>query len=280
MTNEITYSVPSVLTIAGFDSSAGAGIQADSKTIGSLGCYAFNVLTALPIQNTQGVKNIFPIPIQAVEEQLDCVFQDSKPDAIKIGMVHNRQLVELLAKKLKAYDGPIVFDPVMVATSGHRLIDQDTIEVIIDKLFPLADLITPNLDEASVLIGRTIESLEDMQNAKQELLALGCPAVLLKGGHLQQAILTSILFAKNQPDHYIEHPKIKTKNTHGSGCSLSSAIASFLALNQSLPEATKAALDYVHQALLAGKDLEIGKGNGPLNHFFAPKPLITYPKQT
>lgn len=266
--------VPTVLSIAGFDGSGGAGIQADTKTISALGCYAMNVLTALPVQNTQGVKNIFSIPVEAVEEQLTCIFEDTYPDSIKIGMVHHRQLVEIIAKLLTGYRGKIVFDPVMVSTSGHRLIDQNTIEAISEKLFPLADLITPNLDEASVLIGQSIKTLEDMENAIDPILNVGVQAVLLKGGHLKSDTLTTILVQKEQNPRYFQHSRILTNNTHGSGCTLSSAIASFLAKGFTLSEATDSALDYVHRAITAGKDLKIGKGNGPLNHFFDPKPLV------
>lgn len=266
--------VPTVLSIAGFDGSGGAGIQADTKTISALGCYAMNVLTALPVQNTQGVKNIFSIPVQAVEEQLTCIFEDTYPDSIKIGMVHHRQLVEIITKFLTDYRGKIVFDPVMVSTSGHRLIDQDTVEAIGSKLFPLADVITPNLDEASVLIGQPINTLADMERAIDPILRLGVQAVLLKGGHLKSDTLTSILIQKEQPARYFQHSRIQTNNTHGSGCTLSSAIAAFLAKGLPLNKATERALDYVHQAIIAGKDLQIGKGNGPLNHFFDPQTLI------
>lgn len=265
--------IPTVLSIAGFDGSGGAGIQADTKTISALGCYALNVLTALPIQNTMGVKKIIPIPVEAVEDQLTCLFEDTSPDCIKIGMVHHGQLVDTIARSLKDYQGKVVFDPVMVATSGHRLIDEDTIDAIVTKLFPLADLITPNLDELSVLLDRPIKTLNDMEKAIDPVLDLGVPAVLLKGGHLKSDTLTSILAQRTQSANYFEHTRIQTPNTHGSGCTLSSAIASFLARGLSLPLATKRALDYVHQAIIAGKDMQIGKGNGPLNHFFNPERL-------
>ena len=168
--------VPTVLSIAGFDGSGGAGIQADTKTISALGGYAMNVLTALPIQNTMGVQNIYPIPVKAVEEQLTCLFADTNPDTIKIGMVHHGQLVETIANFLKDYRGRVVFDPVMVSTSGHRLIDTDTTQAIVDKLFPLADIITPNLDEISVLLNRDMKTLYAMEQAIQPILDLGIQA--------------------------------------------------------------------------------------------------------
>lgn len=267
--------VPTVLSIAGFDGSGGAGIQADTKAISALGCFAMNVLTALPVQNTQGVKNIFPIPVEAVKEQLDCIFEDTYPDSIKIGMVHHKELVEVIADALKDYRGKVVFDPVMVSTSGHRLIDEDTIEAIVNRLFPPADLITPNLDEISVLVGNRVDTLRGMEEAMEPLLNLGASGVLLKGGHLKGDTLTSILVQKGQDPIYYNHQRIETRNTHGSGCTLSSAIASFLARGFPLAEATGRALDYVHQAIIGGKDLQIGKGSGPLNHFFNPEKLKT-----
>ncbi|MGX1754256.1 bifunctional hydroxymethylpyrimidine kinase/phosphomethylpyrimidine kinase [Sphingobacterium sp. NPDC055346] len=270
------YKVPTVLSIAGFDGSGGAGIQADTKTISSLGCYAMNVLTALPVQNTQGVKNIFDIPVEAVNEQLDCLFEDIYPDSIKIGMVHNSKLVETIANSLKDYKGSIVFDPVMVSTSGHRLIHEETIAAIKELLFPIAQIITPNLDEVSVLVGREISSVHAMVEVADEILSLGCNAALLKGGHLQSDILTSILIQKNHAAQYFESKRVNTKNTHGSGCSLSSAIASFLARGYHLEQSTENALMYINSAIKGSKDLLIGKGNGPLNHFFNPQRLIKY----
>lgn len=270
------YKVPTVLSIAGFDGSGGAGIQADTKTISSLGCYAMNVLTALPVQNTQGVKNIFDIPVEAVKEQLDCLFEDIYPDSIKIGMVHNSKLVQTISDFLKDYKGSIVFDPVMVSTSGHRLIQEETIAAIKELLFPIAHIITPNLDEVSVLVGREISTVHAMEEVADEILSLGCNAALLKGGHLQSDILTSILIQKNQAAQYFESKRVQTKNTHGSGCSLSSAIASFLARGYQLEQSTENALMYINSAIKGSKDLVIGKGNGPLNHFFNPQRLIKY----
>ncbi len=270
------YKVPTVLSIAGFDGSGGAGIQADTKTISSLGCYAMNVLTALPVQNTQGVKNIFDIPVEAVKEQLDCLFEDIYPDSIKIGMVHNSKLVETISDFLKDYKGSIVFDPVMVSTSGHRLIQEETIAAIKELLFPIAQIITPNLDEVSVLVGREISTVHAMEEVADEIQSLGCNAALLKGGHLQSDILTSILIQKNQAAQYFESKRVQTKNTHGSGCSLSSAIASFLARGYHLEQSTENALMYINSAIKGSKDLVIGKGNGPLNHFFNPQRLIKY----
>ncbi|WP_312311353.1 bifunctional hydroxymethylpyrimidine kinase/phosphomethylpyrimidine kinase [Empedobacter brevis] len=266
----------SVLTIAGFDGSGGAGIQADTKTISAHGCYATNVLTALPVQNTQGVQNIYEIPAQAIREQIQSILEDIYPDAIKIGMVHSVELVHIISEELKNYNKPIVYDPVMVATSGHRLIKEETLETCIEKLFPLATLITPNLDEASILVNHKIDSAELMLAYGETILNLGCQNLLLKGGHLQQEKIISYLFQKKQPVQSYTSQKIETKNTHGSGCTLSSAIACNLALGFSLTESVQLAQEYVEQAILGSKDLTIGKGNGPLNHLFNPQKLKTY----
>lgn len=266
----------SVLTIAGFDGSGGAGIQADTKTISAHGCYATNVLTALPVQNTQGVQNINEIPAQAIREQIQSILEDIYPDAIKIGMVHSVELVHIISEELKNYNRPIVYDPVMVATSGHRLIKEETLEACIEKLFPLATLITPNLDEASILVNHKIDSAELMLSYGETILNLGCQNLLLKGGHLPQEKIISYLFQKEQPVQSYTSQKIETKNTHGSGCTLSSAIACNLALGVSLTESVQLAQEYVEQAILGSKDLTIGKGNGPLNHLFNPQKLKTY----
>src|SRR5690606_22421174 len=211
------YKYPSVLTIAGFDGSGGAGIQADIKTISALGCYATSVLTALPVQNTQGVKSIFPIPIEAVAEQLDTIMEDIVPDAIKIGMVHTPHLVDTIVAVLEKYpDIPVVFDPVMVATSGHRLIEEQTIDAIIKKLLPLSALITPNMDEAAIIAKMKVETLKDMELAGKSIKQLGGKNMLLKGGHQKTETITSLLLDEENNCHSFEFNKIETNNTHGS----------------------------------------------------------------
>lgn len=266
-----TYKYPSVLTIAGFDSSGGAGIQADIKTISALGCYATSVLTALPVQNTTGVKSIYPISTQAVKEQIEVVLDDIMPDAIKIGMVHHPELVYTITETLKQYPRiPIIFDPVMVATSGHRLIEKETIEVIKNTLFPISELITPNMDEASILTNQEVKTIEDIQQAGPIILKQGCNNVLLKGGHLKTEKLTSILFSKNGLQQTYESTKVVSKNVHGSGCTLSSAVASYVARGFDIPTSIQYAQDYVYESIVAGKDVITGKGNGPLNHFHHP----------
>lgn len=269
------YIYPSVLTIAGFDGSGGAGIQADIKTISALGCYATSVLTALPVQNTMGVRNIFTIPVEAVSEQIESILDDIFPDAIKIGMVHTPELVETIVKTLGKYKKvPIVFDPVMVATSGHRLIEEETIQTIIERLFPIADIITPNMDEAAILAHMKVETLEDLKTAGERIKKLGCKNILLKGGHQTTEKITSLFYSNNDDYQTFESLKFNTKNTHGSGCTLSSAIASFLAKGKTMDEAVAFAQYYVSEAILHGSDVQTGKGNGPLNHFFNPQKLI------
>lgn len=271
------YTYPSVLSIAGFDGSGGAGIQADMKTIAALGCFATSVLTALPVQNTTGVKAIYPIPYQAVQEQIEAVLEDIFPDAIKIGMVHTSELVHTIIDTLQRFPKtPIVFDPVMVATSGHKLIEDATIQTIIEYLFPLADIITPNLDEAAVLAQMPIKTVADMHQAGEKIKALGVKNILLKGGHLQTERLTSLFFTEDGQVHEFHFEKYTTKNTHGSGCTLSSAIASYRAQGRTLLEAVIEGQNYVQQAIYHGKDAVIGKGNGALNHFFNPQKLIKY----
>ncbi len=271
------YSYRSVLTIAGFDGSGGAGIQADIKTFSALGCFATSVLTALPVQNTLGVKSIYPIPTSVVQDQIWTILDDIFPDAIKIGMVHTSELVDVIVDTLQGYPGiPLVFDPVMVATSGHRLIKDSTIETIIERLFPITEVVTPNMDEAAILAEMPVRTLDDMYIAGQKILALGCRSVLLKGGHLRTPTLTSLYFDSNAQIHKFDFEKFETRNTHGSGCTLSSAIASYIAQGKSLLEAVQLGQNYVHEAISNGKDVKVGKGNGPLNHFFNPQKLIKY----
>ncbi|MGE6396420.1 bifunctional hydroxymethylpyrimidine kinase/phosphomethylpyrimidine kinase [Chryseobacterium scophthalmum] len=269
------YTYPTVLTIAGFDGSGGAGIQADIKTFSALGCYATSVLTALPVQNTMGVRKIYPVAVEAVADQIEAVLDDIFPDAIKIGMVHTSQLVETIVKTLSKYPKiPIVFDPVMVATSGHRLIEEETIQTIVEQLFPIAEIITPNMDEASILAKMEVKTLEDMKIAGENILKLGCKNILLKGGHQELPTVTSLLFEENGKQSSFETIKFATNNTHGSGCTLSSAIATFIARGENLFNAVELAQQYVFEAIKNGKDVVVGKGNGPLNHFFNPHKII------
>lgn len=269
------YKYPSVLSIAGFDGSGGAGIQADIKTISALGCYATSVLTALPIQNTQGVRKIYSIAEEAVADQIETILEDVFPDAIKIGMVHTSKLVKTIVQTLGKYKKvPIVFDPVMVATSGHRLIEEKTIETILKKLFPIADIITPNMDEVAILAKMEVKTLEEMRIAGERIKKLGCHNILMKGGHQETSKITSLYLEGTNCDKAFEVTKIETNNTHGSGCTLSSAIASFIAQGKSLYDAVDLAQRYVYEAIENGKNVQTGTGNGPLNHFYNPQKMI------
>ena len=253
------------LTIAGSDSSGGAGIQADLKTMTMNGVYGMSAITALTAQNTTGVTGIMEVTPEFLEKQLDAVFSDIFPDAIKTGMVSSSELIRVIAKKLKQYNASnIVVDPVMVATSGAKLISDDAIETLKDNLLPLATVITPNIPEAEVLSGITITSEDEMVEAAKIIYeTYGC-AVLCKGGH-QVNDANDLLYSADGPV-WFKGKRIDNPNTHGTGCTLSSAIASNLAKGKSLEEAVKAAKDYISGALAAMLDL--GKGSGPLAHNF------------
>ncbi|MEH6305715.1 bifunctional hydroxymethylpyrimidine kinase/phosphomethylpyrimidine kinase [Olivibacter sp. CPCC 100613] len=269
------YIYPIAMTIAGFDGSGGAGIQADIKTFSALGCFATSVLTALPVQNTQGVQAIYAVPDQAIQEQIRVLLSDIFPKAIKVGMVHTATLVDIIVETLSEYPKvPLIFDPVMVASSGHRLVQDATVATIVEKLIPKTDLITPNIDEAAVLAEMKISSLEDMYIAGERILKLGATNVLLKGGHLQSSTLTSLYFDNQGKVHSYESAKLETNNLHGTGCTLSSAITSFLARDFPMESAIIAGQCYTYNAIKNGMDVLTGKGRGPLNHFFDPEKLI------
>jgi hydroxymethylpyrimidine/phosphomethylpyrimidine kinase len=264
-----------VLTIAGSDSGGGAGIQADLKTISALGCYGMSAITAITAQNTMGVSAIESVPIAVVDAQIDAVVSDIGVDAVKIGMLHTPAVVRTVAGALRRHGlHPVVLDPVMVATSGDRLITKETIAVLVEELFGLCDIVTPNLDEAAVLLGRTVKAIEDLEPAVQALGALGCPAVLLKGGHLPGDTLVDMLMTADGAIRRYSTTRIETRNVHGTGCSLSAAIAAHLALGSPLVAAVEQARDYVIAAIAAGAGVVTGAGHGPLNHFFAPRPLV------
>ena len=263
-----------VLSIAGSDCSGGAGIQADMKTISALGGYAATAITAVTVQNTCGVRAIHPVPADIVSGQIAAVMEDIRPQAVKIGMVNDVAVIRAIVQALRACRPPVVFDPVMVSTSGHRLIEDEAISLITAELMPLADLITPNLKEAEVLCGMPVRTVADMQEAAARLLRYGCRAVLLKGGHLEGGDMTDLLLMADEPSPRLyTSPRVESRNTHGTGCTLSSAIATLLAQGEPLPEAVEKAKEYVWQGILHGKEVEIGAGHGPLNHFFAPIPM-------
>ena len=269
-----------LLTIAGSDSGGGAGIQADLKTFSALGCYGMSAITALTAQNTSGVRAIHGVPPAMLTDQIDAVVEDIGVDAVKIGMLHSPEIVEAVASAIDRHALPhVVLDPVMVATSGAVLIDTPAIAALVQQLFGRAVLITPNLDEASLLVGRTLANEQDMQAAANELLAKGARAVLLKGGHLAGDVVSDLLQVAGAAPYWMRAPRIATANTHGTGCTLSSAIAAYLALGHSLIDSVEAARTFVRGALAAGANVKTGQGSGPLSHGFAPqamrlKPLV------
>ena len=265
------FEYPRVLSIAGSDSGGGAGIQADLKTIAALGCYGMTAITALTAQNTQGVRAIHGVPPQMLRDQIDAVVEDMGVDAVKIGMLHAPEIVLAVVDAIDRHAlRKIVLDPVMVATSGAVLIDNPAIEVLVRELFPRALLVTPNLDETALLVGRPLQNGEDMEAAAYELLAKGAHAVLVKGGHLPGDTVIDLLLTASGEKHWMQAPRIRSANTHGTGCTLSSAIAACLALDQSLLEAVETARAYVRTAMLAGANVKTGIGSGPLNHGHAP----------
>lgn len=270
------YRYPIVLTIAGSDSGGGAGIQADLKTFSALGCFGTSAITAITAQNTLGVQGIHSVPPQMVRQQIEAVLEDLQPTAIKIGMIHTAELATTVAQALAGYQQiPVILDPVMVATSGARLIEETTVQTLQQSLFPLATLITPNLDEAEVLYGSKIENLDAMQTAAIAL-SKSCNAVLLKGGHLKGEQVFDVLAQKNGSTEVFASPYIESSNVHGTGCTLSSAIAAYIAQGASLHEAIVMGRVFIANAIRYGSDVQTGKGNGPLNHFFNPKPLQKY----
>lgn len=263
-----------VLTIAGSDSGGCAGIQADLKTFQALGCFGMSAITAITVQNTVGVRAIHAVPLDILQGQIDAVLEDIGADAIKIGMLHAPEVAELVAAALDRHGArQVVFDPVMVAAGGDRLIADETVEVLVQRMFPRATLITPNLDEAALLLGRPLRSAEDLEPAARELVALGAPAVLLKGGHLAGETVIDVLATAQGEVRRYESPRIDTRNLHGAGCTLSSAVAARLAHGDRLHEAVEAARRYVWQALSAGAPVRTGGGRGPLNHAFDPQPV-------
>ena len=259
-----------VLTIAGSDSGGGAGIQADIKAICANGCFAASAITAVTVQNTLGVQAVHPVPLDILEGQIDAVLSDIGADSVKIGMLHSAEVVRIVAEKIKKYAVKnVVLDPVMVSTSGHRLIEESAVEVIKEELLPLARVVTPNVPEAEILIGRAISGECDFEEVAKELANTYGVSVLLKAGHLTGDMLTDYFYnAEDRTLALLPSKRVETKNTHGTGCTLSSAFAATLARGEGLNEAARSAKAYIEQAIIAGADYEIGGGHGPVNHFF------------
>ena len=253
-----------VLLIAGSDSSGGAGIQADIKTVTALGSYAMTALTAVTAQNTRGVKLITSIPIKNVQKQITMILDDIGANAIKIGMLHNASIIKCVCKILKKYKlKNVVLDPVMIAKGGAQLINSNSINYLKKMLLPMCSVVTPNIPEAEVLTGYSILNKEDMIKAAKKIISMGAKNVLLKGGHLKNKMIFDILVSKNKIKVFPKR-KIKTKNTHGTGCTLSSALATFLSQKKNLDISCKLSLKYVDRAIVSAPGY--GKGFGPLNH--------------
>lgn len=277
VTNPAPSHYPRVLTIAGSDSGGGAGIQADLKTYAALGCFGMSAITALTAQNTLGVRAIHGVPADFLKEQIAAVVEDIGVDAVKIGMLHAPEIVRAVAWAIDTYKlDRVVLDPVMVATSGDALIENSTVAVLVEELFPRATVVTPNLDEAALLLGRPVREVDELDAACADLLAKGAKAVLLKGGHLGGDMLTDVLAIAGEPAAYwqrLSGPRIASRNVHGTGCTLSSAIAAHLALGYTLEEAVQAGHGYIRGAIEAGAAVVTGQGHGPLNHGYAPLPM-------
>ncbi|MBQ5873113.1 MAG: bifunctional hydroxymethylpyrimidine kinase/phosphomethylpyrimidine kinase [Bacteroidales bacterium] len=267
-----------ILTIAGSDSCGGAGIQADLKTISSLGLFACSCITAVTAQNTLGVREIFPLKKSLIRNQIDAILEDLPVKAIKIGMLFDCEIIKEVSETLRhhKFQGSIVLDPVMIATSGSNLLLDSAKQAMIEHLFPLVDIITPNLFEACTLTG--VESINNLSQ-QREVAALiqeklKTKRVLIKGGHFQEEYCTDILLDSDKNFYEYQSKRIDSQNTHGTGCSLSSALACYLALGYDYKTSVQRAKEYVYSAIEHSKDIFSGKGNGSLNHFFNPQKQI------
>lgn len=278
MNISLDFEYPRVLAIAGSDSGGGAGIQADLKTFAALGCYGMTAITALTAQNTTGVRAVHGVPPDMLRDQIDAVMEDMGADAVKIGMLHSPDLVHTVADAIDRHAlTSVVLDPVMVATSGAVLIAHTAVQQLVSALFSRTLLVTPNLDEAALLVGWPLTCEADMHRAAQQLLAMGAPAVLVKGGHLAGDVVSDVLVTADGKVMWMRAPRVFSANTHGTGCTLSSAVAAYLALGCELTEAVQSAHQYVRGALLAGAGVRTGHGSGPLNHAYAPRAMCLKP---
>jgi hydroxymethylpyrimidine/phosphomethylpyrimidine kinase len=259
-----------VLTIAGSDSGGGAGIQADLKTFSAIGCYGMSVITALTAQNTRGVIGIHAVPPAFAVQQIEAVFTDIGADAVKIGMLYSAALIEAVAEALKNHGArKIVLDPVMVAQSGDKLLQDDAVDAIKMHLMPLADVVTPNMPEASVLTGQSLKNWKDAERAAKALAEHGSRSVLIKGGHGSENKSIDLLFLVRENRFIrLEAERIETRNNHGTGCTLSSAIAAYLARGNAIEDAVQKAKTFMNGAIAAGARYQIGHGHGPVHHFF------------
>lgn len=261
-----------VMTVAGSDPSGGAGIQADIKTISACGCFATSAIVAVVDENTVGVTGVHPVPLEFVTGQMRSILDDIGTDAVKIGMLHSPELIRGVRDTLALYPDvtDIVLDPVMVATSGDPLLLPEAVATLRDELIPHARVITPNIPEAELLLGAHIDSDDQLPDAARELSRMGNVSVFLKAGHLTGETLTDIFYnAETGTVLPLESVRVDTVNTHGTGCTLSSAIASFLALGHPLDEAARLAKEYINAAIVAGASYRIGRGHGPVHHFYS-----------
>lgn len=276
LAQRLTY--PRLLTIAGSDSSGGAGIQADLKTFAALGGYGMSAITALTAQNTTGVQAVASTTPGMLRAQIDSVMSDVGCDAAKIGMVPDAPSIRAVAEALRAHRlQPVVLDPVMVATSGCSLMEHSAASVLLQELAPLSQLITPNLPEAQLLAEQEIHSVPDMLAAARTLQQRGASAVLVKGGHLAGDTLSDVLVLADGSEHVFTDARIDTRNTHGTGCTLSAAIAAYLALGCDMLQAVQRGRIYLRAALAAGAHVQLGRGHGPVNHGFDPQPMQARP---
>jgi len=260
---------PVAQTIAGSDSGGGAGIQADIKTFSALGVYGSSAITALTAQNTMGVEAIFEVDPEFIELQIEVVSSDIQIDAVKIGMLHRSSVVEAVARSLDRHPiGHIVVDPVMVAKSGDQLLQDEAIEAIKSMLIPMASIITPNIPEAARLLRRKTDYIEaNMQSAAERLLSLGCGAVLLKGGHHSDSANSVDIFHDGNNAIPVTSTRFQTSNTHGTGCTLSSAVCAYLAQKKGIKPAVELAKQYISDAIRHADELTVGRGHGPVHHF-------------
>ncbi len=254
-----------VLTVAGSDSGGGAGIQADLKTFAALQVYGTSAITAVTAQNTCSVAAVHTLPADFVVKQIEAVVEDIGVDGMKTGMLANSAIIEAVADTVKLYRlAPLIVDPVMVAQSGDFLLEKEAVRVLKEKLLPLATVVTPNLDEATILSGQSISSLEDMKEAARAIYFLGTPWVLVKGGHLEGLTVTDLLY-DGKEFSLLSSPRLEVRNTHGTGCTYAAATAAFLACGLPVPAAVEQARSYLLEALQHG--LSIGRGSGPVHHF-------------
>ena len=267
---------PVALTIAGSDSSGGAGIQADIKTMSAIGVYATSAITAITAQNTTGVSAIQGISPEIVTAQIDAVFTDINPSVVKIGMLYSEEIIMSVAEKLRLYKPKyIILDPVMISTSGSTLISPSAIETMKRELFPLSTVITPNKAEAEHLSGIEIKDTTSMNDSAKTILSYGGLYVLIKGGHFEDATMTDYLYNKSGLVESYKGHFVNTRNTHGTGCTFSSAIAAYLSLGKDVGNAIRIAKQYLQSALEQGSNIDAGHGHGPVNHFFNPEKLKT-----